>query len=102
MRRACLTLLTLFLSSCGSPSTRLVVSARVPVPVELGQQIAELCPPARQLPDPLVSTLATEDSELAVDYAKCQERHRAAVKAYNDSREATIKFKADIEAEEKK
>ncbi len=99
MRLASLIPLTLCLTACGSQSTRLEVSARVPVPPELGQQVAATCPPARLLTDALISTLAAEDPALAVEYAKCQERHRAAVEAYNKNRADIIKFKADLAAE---
>jgi len=39
--------------------------------------------------------LAIEDAALAVQYAECKSGQAAAVKAYNDTRDALIKFKAD-------
>lgn len=48
----------------------------------LSAETASECPPAEQLADPTLGGLAQADAALAILYAKCREKHRAAVAAY--------------------
>lgn len=56
--------------------------ARPEVP-PLSAEIEADCPPAALLADPSLGTLARGDADLAILYAACREKHRAAIAAYN-------------------
>ena len=65
-------------------------SNRAPVPPPLEAAIANPCAPLPLLVTDTVGELIQWAKDAALDYATCQARHRGAVGAYSDARDAAI------------
>lgn len=48
------------------------------------------CPPLAPLSDNTIAALVSADVETAVLYAQCQAKHKAAIEAYDQTRQSII------------
>ena len=86
------------LTGCAGQSTPPEPLAHVPVPPALTQSLASPCPPLSLLTDNSIGTLAIEDANAAVEYARCKHKASELVRVYNEIRQELIEFEAKQKA----
>lgn len=69
----------LFLAACNGRPDRPAVE--FPTLPQLSAETRQPCPPAEQVTGQL-GDLAAKDAALAIEYARCRQRHHTAVQAY--------------------
>ena len=93
MTRAIATLAALSLAACSPKSTPLVDFPDLPA---LPPSVTEACPPLALLSDSTLGGLVLADVVAAKDYAACQARQAAAVRAYDEARAKIAEARAKI------